>query len=250
MLEGLKQFETYRGVVQDAKSLLRAHEEAMKAAADLAARPELTGKTPEQLDAQQRADLGNLGARQEDLGRNLAELEAKMDDMAGRLDENDPLAAAALREAAQQSRRDGTAARMEQSGRQARDNQMGSARAGQEQARNDLQKLVDNLENRREQELARLVKELRETEHALQSLQRGQQKVRDATAQARQNPDAAQRAEELQRLAKEQQQLEQETRRQLQRLQKLRAQAAARAGARAAGSMANAQQNLDQDEGE
>src|SRR5690348_18196253 len=49
-------------------------------------------------------------------------------------------------------------------------NQMGSARAGQEQARKDLKDLVDTLKNSRDRNLSRLVKELKKAEADLQKL--------------------------------------------------------------------------------
>ena len=44
MLDGLKEFDTYRGVVKDAQDLLKAQEQAMKQAAEAAGKPELMGK--------------------------------------------------------------------------------------------------------------------------------------------------------------------------------------------------------------
>ena len=53
------------------------------------------GKTPDKLTPEQKADLANLASRQNNLGKELQDLQAKMDEMAKRLDESDPLAAAA-----------------------------------------------------------------------------------------------------------------------------------------------------------
>ncbi len=137
---------------------------------------------------------------------------------------------------------------MSQSAQQLRDNQMGQARNNQEQARKNLKELLDTLQNRREQELARLVKDLRETEKALKDLKDRQAKNKQATAQAKQMQDAKQRAEQLKRLAKEQEQIQQELKKQLARLQKARAEAAAKAGSRAAGDMADAQKDQEADD--
>ena len=60
MLDGMKEFETFRGAVQDARKLLRAQEEQMKASADAASQPDLAGKTPDHLGPAQRAKLDNL----------------------------------------------------------------------------------------------------------------------------------------------------------------------------------------------
>ncbi len=250
MLDNMKEFETYRGAVQDAKKILQDQQEAMKSAAEMAAQPDLTGKSPEQLDGQQRSRLENLGARQDEIARSLQDLESKMDEMANRIEEADPNAAAALREASEQSRRQGTSAKMSQSGQQMKDNQMGSARANQEKARDELKELVDTLENRREAELAQILKELKATQQAIQDIQQQQKDLKADTAKAGENPDDQQRKEELQRLAKRQQQLQEQLKKELQKLKKNRATAANRSGQQAAGSMANAQQGMEGDEGE
>src|SRR5208282_941048 len=98
MLESLGEFETYRGVVKDAQTLLKKQEEAMKQAAEAATKPDLMGKSAESLAPEQKAELGNLAARQSDLAKSLQNLLERMDDLGKRLDESDPLAASAMRE--------------------------------------------------------------------------------------------------------------------------------------------------------
>ncbi|MBX6312506.1 MAG: DUF4175 domain-containing protein [Isosphaeraceae bacterium] len=248
MLESLKEFDTFRGVVSDAKKLLKEHEELMKQAADAAKNPELTGKPADALSPQQKADLENLGARQAALGKELQQLENKMEEMANRVAESDPMGASALQDAAKQSRSQGTAAKMNETANQLGKNQMGSAQANQKQAQQELKKMIDTLQNRREYELAKLVKELKEAEKALKDLKGRQAKNLAATNKAKQNPNAQQRKEDLQKLAKEQEEIEKELKKQLQKLQKLRADRAAQAGSRAASKMSKAQQDLDQDD--
>jgi hypothetical protein len=250
MLDGLSEFETYRGVVKDAQKLLKEQEEAMKHAAEAAGKPELMGKTPDALTPEQKADLANIASRQSGLARELQDLQGKMDEMSQRLDESDPLAAAALREAAQQSRKQETAAKMGEAAEQLQRNQMGAARNGQEQVRQDLKSLVDAIQNRRERELARLVKELKNAEAELDKLRQRQAENLKKTREARNNPDARQRAEQLKKLAKEQAEIQQELERQLKRLAKLNTAGAARAGQKASARMSKAGQELDQGQGE
>ena len=73
MLDGLSEFETYRGVVKDAEKLLKEHEQVMKQTSEAAAKPEMTGKTPDQLTPEQKADLANLAARQANVAKDVAE---------------------------------------------------------------------------------------------------------------------------------------------------------------------------------
>lgn len=250
MLDGLGEFNTMREMVRDAEKLLRDQDEALKQSAEAAKQPDMAGKKADALSPAQRANLENMGARQGEVAKGLQNLLDKMDDTAKRTDEADPLAASALREGAAQARQQGTAGRMGEAAEQLAKNQMGAARAGQEQARKELKALVDSLKNRRENELARLVRELKKAEEDLQKLRQRQAQNRQATRDARNIQDAARRKAQLEKLAREQQQIRQELERQLKRLEKLNAASAARAGSKAAQKMGQAQQDLDNGEGE
>ncbi len=124
--------------------------------------------------------------------------------MAGRLNESDPLASAAMREAADKNQKQGTVAKLGEAADQLEKNQMGEARSRQEQARNEIRDLVDAIQNRRERELARLVKELKNAEAELAQTRARQAQNLKKTREAQQNPDANQRREQLKKLAKEQ----------------------------------------------
>jgi hypothetical protein len=71
-----------------------------------------------------------------------------------------------------------------------------------------------------------------------------------ATRDAKQNPNAQERRNQLKKLAKDQAQIQQELKRQLQRLAKLSAERAGRAASDASGKMGKAQEELDQDQGD
>ena len=245
MVDDLKEFDTYRGVVKEAENLLKQQEEALKQSAEAAARPNLAGKPAEGLTPQQKSELDNLAARQSDIGKGLQSLEGKMDDLAGRTDPSDPLAAGTLKDAAANSRKQGTAAKMGDASQGLAKNQMGAARADQEKARQDLKNLVDAIKDRRASELARLVKELKGAAAELDKL-KGQQAANLAkTKEAGAIPDAQKRKDELQKLAKPQAEIKEQLEKQLKRLKKLKADAAARAGAKASGKMGKSQEDLD-----
>jgi hypothetical protein len=173
-----------------------------------------------------------------------------MRQMAGKLDEADPLGASAMREAADQAEKRGTVGKLGDAADQLEKNQMGTARSSQEQAREDLKELVDAVQNRRERELARLVRELKNAEAELKKLNERQTQNLVRTRQAQRNPDAKQRAEQLKRLSKQQEEIRKQLDDQLKKLAKLNAEAAARAASRASSRMGQAQRNLDQDQGE
>ena len=250
MLDGLSEFETYRGVVKDAQSLLKKQEETMKQSADAATKPDLMGKSAEALSPEQKAELGNLAGRQNEVAKGLQDLLERMDELSKRLSESDPLASSAMRDAAENSRKQGTSAKMGEAAGQLEKNQMGQARDRQEQARQELRELVDSVQNRRERELSRLVKELKKAEAEMRELRKRQAQNLKATREAKKNPNAKDRQNQLKKLAKEQAEIQQELKRQLQRLAKLNAERAGRAAGDAQGKMAKAQDQLDQDQGD
>jgi hypothetical protein len=250
MLDNLGEFETYRGVVKDAQELLKQHEQTMKQTDEAASRPETMGKPADALNPEQKADLGNLASKQSQVGKGLQNLLERMGEMAGRLNESDPLASSAMREAAEKTRQKGTTGKLGEAADQLEKNQMGQARSRQEQAREDLRELVDSIQNRRERELSRLVKELKNAEAELAKTRENQAQNLKKTREAQRNPNAKERGEQLKRLAKEQAEIQKDLKRQLQKLAKLSADRAAQAGQTASGKMGKAQDNLDQDEGE
>ena len=248
MLDGMKELDTYQGVVKDAQKLLEQQQNALKDSAAAAADPALAGKNPDALSPRQKADRENAAARQNDIAKGLQALEQKMDDMAKRSDDADPLAAAALREAAAQSRQKGTVGKMGEGADQLAKNQMGSARSNQEQARQDLKELVQSIKDRREKELSRLAKALGQAGKDMDELRKKQAELLKKTREAGKNPDPKAKKEELQKLAREQAELEKELQKQLQRLKKLKADGAAQAGGKAAGKMDKAKKDLDDDD--
>ncbi len=250
MLNGLSQFDTVRTAVKEAKGLLEQQEAAIKQAAEAAQNQDMAGKEAGKLSPEQKADLGNMAAKQSEIAKGLQNLESKMDEMAQKLEATDPTAAAGLREAAAQSRKQATAAKMGQTADQLDKNQMGKAQSGQAQAKRDLKNLVDSIQDRRSRELSRLVAELKAAEADLKKLRDKQAANLKKTQAARSNPDPKQRADELKKLAKEQQQIQEDLKKQVQKLAKLNQQGGAKAGEQAAGAMAKAQAGMEGDQGE
>ena len=126
---------------------------------------------------------------------------------------------------------------------------MGAAREAPGSRPPGAKDLVDTIQNRRERELARLVKELKNAESELEKL-RERRPSSGSRREAQKNPDAKEREKQLQKLAKEQAEVQKELDRQLQRLAKMNANSAARAGSKATAKMEKAQQGLEQDQGE
>jgi hypothetical protein len=250
MLDSLSEFETYRGVVKDAQELLKQHEQTMKQTDEAAAKPDAMGRPLDALTQEQKTELADLAGRQSQVGKNLQNLLERMGEMAGRLNESDPLAASAMREAADKSRQQGTAGKLGEAADQLEKNRMGDAKSRQEQARDDLRDLVDAIQNRRERELSRLVKELKNAEAELAKTREKQAQNLKKTREAQKNPNAKERGDQLKRLAKEQAEIQKDLKKQLQKLAKLGADRAGRAGQSASGKMGRAQEDLDDDQGD
>ncbi len=128
MLDSMGEFETYRGVVKDVQELVKQQEQTIKQTAEAASRPEMMGKSKDALSPEQQSELGNLAARQSQLGKALQNLQERMGEIARRLDESDPLAASAMREASAKSQKQGTVGKMGEAADQLENNQMGQAR--------------------------------------------------------------------------------------------------------------------------
>lgn len=251
MLGEMSQLESVRGLVNEAKQLAGAQEELNKAIEEAANNPELMGKNPENLPAQEKAGLENQAARQNELAKQLQNLQQRLGEMANRMAQQDPIDAAGLQEAAENSRNQGTAGKMNQAAEQIAKNQTNQARQGQEQALKEVKQLADEIQNRKEKELSRLVKQLKQAEQEMRNLKRAQVENLMKTREAAKQADPAKRKAELQQLARQEQQLQEEAKRQLQRLQRMRSAAqAAQAGQQAAGQMGQAQQKMDADDAE
>ena len=249
MLGEMSQLESVRGLINEAKQLAGNQEELNKAIEEAANNPELMGKNAENLPADQKAGLENQAARQNELAKQLQELQQRLGEMANRMAEKDPVDAAGLQEAGENSRQKGTSGKMNQAAEQIAKNQTNAARQGQEQALKEVKQLADDIQNRKEKELSRLVKQLKQAEEEMRNLKRAQVENLLKTKEAGKQPDSAKRKSELQKLARQEQQLQEEAKRQLQKLQRMRsASQAAQAGQKAAGQMGQAQQKMDADD--
>ncbi len=255
MLDSLSRFDTQTQVVRDIQQAIKSQEQVMKETAAAGEQKdsqgkELQGKELKDLTNEQKAALENLGGRQNEVARALQAIQEKMKEMAGRMESEDPLAAGALKGAAEESKDKNTAGKMGEAADQLAKNQVGNAQKNQDQAKQELKDLLDQVQNRRDKELERLVKELKEAEKELDKLKARQTENLKKTKEAKAIPDKQKRTEELQKLGKEQKKIEAEAKKQLQKLKKLRADSAAAAGEKAAAKMAKAGQELDDDQGE
>lgn len=244
MLDQLDQWETVAQVANDARELARRQAEVSREVKKIA--DETLGKRQEDLTPEQKARVEKAADRQRDGGEQWMRLQRKMDRLAQKTANEDPLAAAALKEALEHAEQANLGGKMADAERDIRQNRVQDASRNQGQIEEALRQVVQSLENRREQELARLVKLLRLSEEEMKQLRAEQQSLLKKTREAEKLADPKAREDELRRLEKRQQELRQKTEEFARRLSRLRAEQASRRSGRAAGRMDEAGRQLDQ----
>lgn len=238
LLGDLAQWDNYRRFHREVGQILRRQEGILENTTELGRRT--LSKELRDLTPQERADLKVLARRQLELGRQFDRIQEEMGRAAEQLASTQPLAAEIVADALAEARRLGVSADMRTAGGQVEENRIGGAVTTQKELVEDLKSVLDVLANRREYELDRLVKKLEEAEADLAGLHRRQSVVRAAADRAAAGPDDAECRETLKRLAREQEQLHEETDRMARRLERLMARRAAERCEQAAGQMGTA----------
>ncbi len=238
LLSSLTEWDNYRRFHRDIGQLRRDQEELARDTAEQGNRT-LTQDVKD-LKPQQQADLRKLGSRQSDLARNFEKIQQRMEEMAKELRETDPLAADTIADALHAAREKTLGGQMREAGRELEQNQLGQAAKAQQQSMRTLDELLDILSNKRERELGRLVKKLRDAEQQLDKLQKEQEGLKKKLQDVAKKPDDAEKKRELERLTKQQKQLEEEIQRFARSLKRLQADQAGRTADRAGGKAGSA----------
>ncbi len=184
------------------------------------------GRVSDDLTPQQRADLKKIAEKQKELARQFDKVAEGMQKAAENLADDDPLAADSIADALHQAATKAIGSRMRAAGQNVSQNQVEQATGRQQDIANDLQEMLDTLANRREQELSRLVKKLKEAEAELEGLRKEQAGLQKKIKDAEKIENEEERRRELQRLAKQQRKMQEDIdrlARQLRRLQANRA---------------------------
>jgi len=244
MLDELKQWDNFRRFARDVAQLQR-DQEAVAEATKQAAQKTL-GRDVKDLDAQQQADLKKLAGNQAELSRRLEKTQQQMAQMSSALKQTDPLSAAAISDGLHQAQEEAISGKMRETSDRIEQNQLAQAAAQQAKIAKDLDELLNTLANRREQELSRLVDQLRAAEREMARIRARQGGLRKQLGELKNQPDAADREQRLQRLAREQKQLQEEAARLARRLERLQAEQAGRSANGAAGKMADASEAGEQ----
>ncbi len=237
LLGELSQWDNYRRFSREIAHVQREQEQLSQATKELGQKT--LGRDLKDLDPQQKADLKKLAGQQVDLSRRLEKVQQQMAEMSQRLQSADPLSAASIADGLHHAQQQAISGQMRQTGEQMDRNQLGQAAQQQAKTLKDLEELSAILANRREQELSRLAKQLREAEQEVSKLRQQQAGLRKKFREAEKLPEP-ERQRQLERLTREQKQLEQESARLARRLERLQAESAGRQMSRAAGSMEQA----------
>lgn len=250
MMEQLDKWENTADVVNEARELEQKQIDNAKQVNDLASKT--LGKSKEDLDKEERTELDQAAARQDELRQQLSRLEQKLSRQAERASTDDPAATQAMKDALEQSKKSNLSGKMASAAQDIKENRLADAGQSQQKVSESLRELVESLENRREQDLKRLVKDLKEAEQALANIQDEQKRLRKELKDAQQITDPEKRKEALQRLQQKQKELKQKAEEFAQKLSRLQARSASQSAARAANRMDNAAQSLEQqgEEGE
>jgi hypothetical protein len=248
MLSELGRWDNYRRFAREIAELKRDQEEIARQTKELG--PKTLGRDQKELDEQQQADLKKLAGQQTELSRRLEKVQQQMAEMSRSLSESDPIAAATVSDGLHQARRQAISGQMRETSAQLERNQLGQAAAQQTKIGKDLDDLLGILSNRREQELSRLVKQLREAEDELAKLTQQQAGLRKKMKEAAEISDPNERKRQLERLARQQKELEQQAARLARQLKRLQAEQAAQNTSSAAGKMSQASDSGGQGQAE
>lgn len=182
MASRLSQWDNYRRFARELAQLLRDQEDAAQRTTEVGRRT-LTQELRE-LAPQDAAELKNIANRQLELARLLDRTLVDMDQAGRELQKNDPAAAQQIVEALKQAHQSSTSGLMLAIGRQIRQNQIGQAAAGQKQAAQNLQEILDVLNARpRQPGESSGAEDVARAEEDLQNIRNRQQKTLENTKQ-------------------------------------------------------------------
>jgi len=248
MLGQLSRWDNYRRFHREISQLLRDQEELSRRTAEVGRRT-LTQELRD-LAPQDSADLKIVSSRQLELARQLDRILQEMDQAGGELRNSDPSAAETVADALDEARRLAIGGQMRTAAAQIEQNQIGQSMAGQKQIGQDLQEVLDILGNRRQHELARLVKKLRDAADDLAAIEQKQAGLRKRLDEGVKEAGESARRAIIGKAGDEQKAIQQEAESLARRLERLQAEATKLALLRAAALMGEAGRNADRNDGD
>jgi hypothetical protein len=244
MLQLLEPWSSTQEAEGEARSILQEQQKLRDQLARFADR--VGGQKPEDWPEDRRTEKEQLAGQQNQLAERAGQLLDRLERLAEERRGKDPQKAQALAEAARRGQESNVAGQMQEAEQLLQKNQLHEAGKQQQQAARGMEQVVNALRERREDELDRLIKKLRQAEEELADLSERQDRLQKKVQEAEQIADARQRAETLKRLAREQEQLQEQTQELVRELSRLRAEGAAQALGEAGGRMQQASRQLSQ----
>jgi hypothetical protein len=239
LLTRMEPWSSSREVKGEAGRLLQDQNKVEAQTEELAKK--LLGKQPNELTDEQRAKLDELIDSQKRLSERTNQLLNKMKRMAEERKDKDPDGARELKDAADRAIDDNLDGHMQSAQTELIKNRISEAATDQKAAAAELQKMVKNFEERREDDLDRLAKKLAEKQKDLEKLAQEQDELAKKIKEAEKNNDGA----ELAKLGKEEKALAQKTKEVAEQLTRLGAERAGRAAEEAAAAMAQEAESLE-----
>lgn len=242
MLQDLSEWRGEHEATRELADLVRQQSD-LNARASEVSRQTLT-KPVESLAPQERADLAKIAERQKKHADQLDQLESRMRETVQGLEDKNPEAAGALKEALEQSRQEAISGQMRDAAGEIGENRMGQAERMQREVLQKLRDLEDTLRQKRESDAEMLVKRLEQAAEKLQDLHDRQEEVMRKLQNLEKKEASPDRQQALEELRKQQQALREETASLVRRLARHEAGAPEASARRAAGRMREAENQL------
>jgi hypothetical protein len=241
----LTQMEAYSGVREVKGEAAQLGQEQRKLHAELEELekkdPTLLGKDFDKLKPEQTAELKDLHDSQQRLERRMQDLLGKMQRMADERKASDPKSAEELKAGREQAVSGDVGGHMKKAAADIDQNHLQNAEKEQKAAADELQKMVRGFEEKHEEELDALAKQLKASHKELEELEKEQDELRKKIEEAAKKGDEA----ALAQLAKEQRRLEAKAKEMTEKLSKLGADRATKAAQRMQEAMAQDADTLE-----
>jgi hypothetical protein len=206
------------------------------------------GKNLEDLSRDDRQELERLQLEQKRLDERLDQILEKLERLAKEKEHNDPATAKEIRDSVEHAKTGDIQEPFKRAQEHIRNNQLEKALQAQREGAEKLEKLIRSMEDKREAELDRLLKKLKEEQKKLEKLTEEQEKLRKKIEEAGRIADPKQREAAMKGLAGEQRKLKDEAaaiQQELSKLSRLRAQKADEDVQRAAQEMEKSLKRLE-----
>lgn len=244
LLRQLSKWRDERTIGRELDEIIAGQKELNDKTAELGKRT--VTKSLQELSAQDQADVARLASAQQSHTERFQQLQIRLDELAERKDESESSDDSTLKDAADHARQEAIAAQLRDASASIRENDVGAAAERQQRALDELQKLGDIVHHRGESDTDALVKQLRQAEDELESLEKREKEFLRKVHEASAIEDPREREQELLRLKKEQQQLRQDAAQLARKLRRMQAAGPSETAEAAAESMEAVEDELEQ----